>query len=353
MPNPTQTIAVVDDSKLILKLLAETLETVYTVRTYASGLALLEDWTKSSSALPDLVLLDVNMPGISGYEVLKQLKKTPAWAHIPVLLLTAQDDKASEVQGLNLGAEDFISKNFVPASILARIKVHMELLQHRNYLEFLVEEKTRALAQMQDVILLNLLQLLEMRNHETAGHTRRTTIYVRILLRELLLRDLFPGQLNESVATSIARAAPLHDVGKIGIPDSILLKQSALTAEEFQLMQQHTVLGGTAIQNALEQSEEKEFLTIVRDIALFHHEKWNGSGYPHQLAGEQIPLPARIMAVADVYDALVSSRAYKNNYSHTEAMQLIAEGSGQHFDPKLIEVLLSVSELFHAVSSQG
>jgi putative two-component system response regulator len=313
------------------------------------------------------MLLDVVMPGMDGFEVCRRVKAAPGLRDMPVLLLTSLDSAADEEYGLSLGADDFIHKPYSPPVVLARVNNHLKLarasrqLRDRNEdLERLVAERTREILlqseqlirSKQEVIasqgatITALCSLTEVRDNETGGHIRRTQHYVRVLAERLRDHPRFCHELNDETIDMMFRSAPLHDVGKVAIPDAILLKRGKLTPAEWEIMKRHPTHGRDAIAQAeLELGDQSgSFLRFAREIAHCHHEKWDGSGYPQGLAGDDIPISARLMAAADVYDALMSRRVYKEAYSHERAMAMIQAERGRHFDPDVVDALQGLAE---------
>jgi putative two-component system response regulator len=358
-------ILIVDDQPDNLLILEDLLGRYYTVHAAGDGegaLARLADGDR-----PDLMLLDVVMPGMDGFEVCRRVKAAPALRDMPVLLLTSLDSAADEEYGLSLGADDFIHKPYSPPVVLARVNNHLKLaragrlLRDRNEdLERLVAERTREIRcqaeqlvrSKQEVIasqgatITALCSLTEVRDNETGGHIRRTQHYVRVLAEQLRDHPRFRHELNDETIDMMFRSAPLHDVGKVAIPDAILLKQGKLTPAEWEIMKRHPTYGRDAIAQAERELGDQggSFLRFAREIAHCHHEKWDGSGYPQGLAGDDIPVSARLMAAADVYDALMSRRAYKEAYSHERAVQMIQAERGRHFDPDVVDALQGLAE---------
>ncbi len=379
-------ILVVDDAKENLTVIGELLESRYRVRLALSGERALK--VAQSEPRPDLILLDVMMPEMDGYQVLEQLRRLPATRDIPVIFVTAMDATEDEEKGLHLGAVDYVTKPIRPAILLARVETHLELKQARDwlndqntYLEAEVGRRTHENELIKDVSLNALAMLAETRDTETGNHIRRTQFYVEILARHLQGQPRFADQLQPAMLRMIVKSAPLHDIGKVGIPDSILLKPARLEHDEFEIMKTHSRIGGDAIDLAMrgEMSEAEYealqnhcclgrqaietaihdmedvplgFLAVAKDIALCHHEKWDGSGYPKGLVGDDIPLAARIMALSDVFDALTSRRVYKPPMPFDESVALIKQGSGRHFDPDIVEAFLSNLAAFKAVSER-
>ncbi len=377
------TVLVVDDTPENLTVLGELLQPRYRVRVANSGRRALQ--VAASEPRPDLILLDVMMPEMDGYAVLKELRSNPGTRDIPVIFVTAMDADADEEHGLELGAVDYIAKPIRPAIVLARVNAHMELKQARDWLKnqntFLESEIARRMRDnqlMQDVSIRALASLAEARDMETGQHIRRTQAYVEVLVAQLRPHPRFAPYLSDAMAHMVGKAAPLHDIGKVGIPDSILLKPARLSVDEFTIMKTHSAIGGDAIDlamrgelsdadfqilqnhchlgsNALEsavrdfESAPLAFLAVAKEIAMWHHEKWNGTGYPDGLAGDDIPIPARLMALADVFDALASRRVYKEAMPFDAAVALITEGRGQHFDPDVVEAFLDRLDTFRDI----
>lgn len=349
-------ILAVDDSPDNLWVLSGLLKEKYRVKLAGSGEKALD--IAQGDTLPDLVLLDVMMPGLSGHEVCRRLKASPRTRHIPVIFLTAMTGTADETAGLDLGAADFITKPVNPPVLLARVasqlqaKAGADFLRDQNqFLDTEVNRRTRELAAIQDVTILAMASLAETRDNETGNHIRRTQHYVRALALALKDHPRFRAQLDDHVIGMLFKSAPLHDIGKIGIPDSILLKPGRFEPHEFEIMKTHTTLGRDAIQHAEDRlGMPVEFLKYAKEIAYSHQEKWDGSGYPQGLAGDAIPMSARIMAVADVYDALISRRIYKDSMPHEEAVAIMREGRGSHFDPDVLDAFLSILDEFQRIA---
>jgi putative two-component system response regulator len=357
-PRAPPTVLVVDDLPDNLALMGELLAPRYRVRVATTGERALA--LARATPAPDMILLDITMPGLDGYEVCTRLKQDPLTRDIPVIFLTARSEVTDEARGLELGAVDYITKPISPAIVLARVNTHLalkasvDLLRNQNtFLEQEVARRTREVVAIQEVTILALASLAETRDNDTGQHIRRTQHYVRELARALKSHPRFAAFLTDANIEMLYRSAPLHDIGKVGIPDHILLKPGKLTPEEFEIMKTHTTLGWQALEHA-EQALESPvgFLQIAKQIALSHQEKWDGSGYPQGLAGDAIPIAARLMALADVYDALVKRRIYKPAFPHERALALIQEGSGQHFDPDVVNAFLQIHERFHAIATE-
>jgi putative two-component system response regulator len=351
-----QTILIVDDEPGNVKILLELLRSGYKIRVANSGEKALQ--IMFSGDRPDLILLDVIMPGIDGYEVCRQIKSRTETQDIPVIFLTAKSQVADEQKGFNLGAEDYITKPISPPIVLARVQTHLQLKKVRDFLkdknEFLeqvVVQRTKEITNIQDVTMVAMGSLAETRDNETGKHIRRTQYYMKLLAEALQDHPRFRHHLTKDNIALIFKSAPLHDIGKVGIPDQILLKPGKLTVEEFEIMKTHTTLGRNAILDAEKLLETPaSFLFFAREIAYTHHEKWNGKGYPEGISGDNIPISGRIMAIADVYDALVSKRIYKPPMPHDEAVDIIKEESGKHFDPDIVAAFLNMADQFNEIA---
>lgn len=350
------TILVVDDTPENLTLVHNLLRDHYKVKVANGGERALEIAQQPDT--PDLILLDVNMPGMDGYTVCHRLKAKPVTRDIPVIFLTGRIEPEDEEKGFLLGAVDYITKPLIPTVALARIRTHLALKASADFLRdkatFLEEEvarRTNELTVVQDVTILAMASLAEARDADTNNHLRRIQHYARALAWKLSSHPRFRDYLTVPTITMLYKSAPLHDIGKAGIPDRILLKKGRLTPEEFEIMKTHTVIGRDAIAHAEEAlGQEVAFFTMAKEIAYSHQEKWDGSGYPEGLAGERIPVSARIMAVADVYDALISRRVYKEAMPHADAVQVIQAASGQHFDPDVVDAFMQIHQQLYAVA---
>ena len=351
-------ILVVDDSAENIHVLSELLRPEYRVLAATSGEACLR--VAGSSVKPDLILLDVMMPGMDGYTVLARLRDNPLTRSIPVVFLTALANSDDEERGLQLGAADYITKPITPAVVLARVHTQLEAKLARDWLKdqntALEAEVAHRMAEndlTQRVTVRALAHLAEIRDPETGNHIRRTQGYVQHLARLLQTHPKFAPVLSEKYIDLLGRSAPLHDIGKVGIPDYILLKPGKLTPEEWVIMQTHAKLGSDAIEQAERDIEMPlAFLSLAKEIARWHHEKWDGSGYPDALAGDDIPVSARLMAVADVFDALISVRGYKTAMSFTAARDIIAAGRGKHFDPDMVDAFIAGFAEFAAIAER-
>ena len=350
------TILIVDDSPENLGVLSELLQPLYRVLAATSGASCLH--VAGSQPLPDLILLDVMMPDMDGYTVLTWLRKSPVTRDIPVVFLTAMADAEDEEYGLQLGASDYITKPIKPALVMARVRTQLEAKQARDWLKdqnaALEAEVTRRMVEnelTQRVSIRALAHLAETRDPETGNHILRTQSYVQRMASGLHQHPRFSSFLTRHNIDLLAKSAPLHDIGKVGIPDSILQKPGPLTAAEWQVMKTHAKLGSDAIEQAERDIETPlEFLVLAKEIAHWHHEKWDGSGYPDGLAGDNIPIAARLMAVADVFDALISQRVYKPAMSYSEARDIIVAGRDKHFDPDIVDAFVAGFDDFVAIA---
>jgi putative two-component system response regulator len=366
------TVLVVDDTRTNLAIMGDLLSQQYRVRVANSGARALQ--AVHTQPRPDLVLLDIMMPEMDGYEVMRQLQADPTVRDIPVIFVTAMGADEDEEHGLALGAVDYVTKPIRPAILLARVKAHLELkhardlLQNQNtYLEKEVGLRMRENELVKNVSIHALALLAEKRDNETGNHLVRTRSYVQVLIERLQDHPRFAMSLREPQRSMIIRAAPLHDIGKVGIPDQILLKPGKLTPEEFEIMKQHAQIGADALNEAVRRvlgpnpdaaAEAKAgpsalaFLEIARQIAQSHHEKWDGTGYPQGLQGEDIPVGARLMALADVYDALTCRRHYKAPFPLERVEQIIQEGRGTHFDPAVVDAYTACRGMFFDIAQR-
>ncbi len=356
------TILIVDDTPDNIMLLSRLLKDRYNTKVANNGSLALQI-AQSTPGL-DLILLDVMMPGLDGYETCRQLKANPVTADIPVIFLTAKNQVEDEAMGLSLGAVDYIAKPISPPILFARVATQLtlagarrQLQAHNENLEKLVQDRTAQLALMQEAIIMAMGTLAETRDNAavTKGdhHIRRTQHYVRALARHLQHHPRFAADLTDENIELLYRSVPLHDIGKVGIPDRILLKPGVLDREEFEVMKLHAVYGRDTIMLVEKHiGGTNGFLMFAREIAHSHQEKWDGSGYPDRLAGEQIPLSARLMAVADVYDALISRRVYKPAFTHQQALDVMRKGRGTHFDPDVLDAFFEIEGQFAAIAAE-
>lgn len=346
-----QKVLIVDDTAENIQILMETLKSDYKIVAAVNGEKAVQ--LASADPVPDIILLDIMMPGMDGYEVCTKLKGDEKTNNIPVIFITALTEEENEQQGLDLGAVDYITKPFRPALVKARVHNQLELKRHRDHLEELVLERTRELVLTQDATINSLATLAEYRDPETGGHIKRTQNYVLSLAEHLKDHSRFSHFLDHETIVTLHKSAPLHDIGKVGVRDSILLKPGKLTEEEFEEMKEHTIYGRDAIfkvEIELGTEVSSSFLSLAREIAYTHHERWDGSGYPQGLSGDSIPISGRLMAIADVYDALISRRVYKPPMRHKKAVDIIAAGRDRHFDPDMVDGFLKLQEKFREIA---
>ena len=337
-----KTIFVVDDNDTNLSTANDVLNKQYRVLTLPSAaklFALLEKIT------PDLILLDIEMPEMDGFEVLRRLKNNRAHTDIPVVFLTGMTDASIEARGFQLGVIDFITKPFSGPVLLNRIRTHLNI-------DDLIRERTSQLQRLQNGIVFVLADMVENRDQVTGGHIERTTTFIRILIEAMIKAGVYAGELKEMDLDLLVSSARLHDVGKIAISDVILNKPAKLTNEEFEIMKSHAAEGERIVEQIISRTDNVDFLRNAKLFAGYHHERWDGKGYPHGLSGADIPLQGRIMAIADVYDALISARPYKKPFTAEEAFTIIKESSGKQFDPQIVNVFCEVRDQFEAVTKK-
>jgi len=320
-PHAQQTILVVDNAPENIEVLTEVLNPHYRTKIALNGERALKIATGEHK--PDLILLDVVMPGISGYDVCEQLKRNPDTHGIPIIFVTSMNEIEDERRGLELGAVDYITKPISPPIVLARVRTHLALYDQTRELERMVSLRTAELETTRRQIIHRLGRAAEFKDNETGNHVIRMSHYARLTAEAL--------GLGPNTVDLVFHAAPMHDLGKIGIPDNILLKPGKLDEREWAIMRQHPAMGAEILGQ-----HKNPLLQAARDVALTHHEKWDGTGYPQGLRGEDIPLLGRIVAIADVFDALTSARPYKPAWTVEDAVRWIADGAGRHFDPGLI-----------------
>ncbi|MCT4574848.1 MAG: response regulator [Alphaproteobacteria bacterium] len=345
------TILIVDDVSENIDVLVSVLREDYNLSIAKNGKVALD---LANNVNPDLILLDIMMPEMDGYEVCTKLKEEDNTRNIPVVFLTALGQNEDEERGLLLGAVDYITKPFEPSLLKVRIKNHLELKNHRDNLEKLVDEKIHEVKKTRDAALASMAFLAEFRDPETGAHVIRTKEYVRSLAEHL--RSVYPDELNDQTIEAMYQAAELHDIGKVGVPDSILLKPGRLTDEEMEEMKKHTIYGAEVLRKTEKLLGTKTlFLTTAQQVAECHHEKWDGTGYPKGLKGEEIPLSARLMTLADIYDALMSKRPYKDPIPHDKVVEIITEGDGtgrtkpEHFDPNVLQAFKEINHKFKQI----
>ncbi|MDR0634734.1 MAG: response regulator [Azoarcus sp.] len=349
-----QTVAVVDDNITNLKIARSILSEHYDIYALPSATVMFELLQK---IIPDLILLDIEMPEMSGYEAIRKLKADAELRRIPVIFLTSRSDEGSELEGLSLGAIDYVTKPFSAALLLKRIHNHLliasqerKLEDYNRNLEEMVNQKAEKILKLQFGILNGVAELVEFRDKKTGGHIVRTQRYLNLLVKRMLADGIYLDEASSWDLAFLIPSAQLHDVGKIAISDTILNKPGKLTEEEFAIMKTHAARGVEAIEKIEEETQEHSFLSHAKCFAGYHHEKWDGSGYPNGLAGEDIPLQGRLMAIADVYDALISARPYKDPMPLDVAKSIILDGEGRHFDPALINVFRGVADGFEEIA---
>jgi len=364
-----KTVFIVDDNDVNLSTAAKALSKQYRAFTLPSASDMFE---LLNNIVPDLILLDISMPEMNGFEAMRLLKGSERYSDIPVVFLTSRNDAATEARGFEIGAVDFISKPFSEPVLLNRIKNHLEIEGLIRERTAMLQQRTDKLQRLQNSMVSILANMVENRDKYTGRHIERTTKYMKILLNAMLERGVYSDEITqwnlEEVVSSahlydigeifianeadpynletVISSARLHDIGKITISDLILNKPSKLTAEEYELMKSHAIEGEKIINSIITESGNETFLQNAKLFAGCHHERWDGTGYPRGLKGKDIPLQGRIMAVVDVYDALISDRSYKSGFTHEKAVEIIKESSGSHFDPKIVDVFLEVSDLF-------
>ncbi len=346
--NTKQRILIVDDVRSNVLILESFLSKDYDISVAYSGAQALD--VVSNEEIPDLILLDIMMPEMDGYEVCQKLKKDVTTRDIPVIFVSALTEVNDEAKGFTIGGVDYITKPLSQHLVKARVKNQLELKRHRDHLEELVIERTQELEITQEVTIECMASLAESRDPETGGHIKRTQNYIHALATKMSTHPRYWAYLDEETIKLLYKSAPLHDIGKVAIKDSIFLKPGKLTDEEFDIMKKHTIYGRDTIQRAVEKLGQDSFLRCAEEIAYTHQEKWDGSGYPQGLKRANIPISGRLMAIADVYDALISHRVYKNSFTHAEAVKIILEGAGNHFDPDMIEAFMAIQEDFRQIA---
>ena len=343
-----KTIFLVDDNATNLTVAEEALVKYYRVIALSSAqqmFAALEKFT------PDLILLDIEMPEMSGFEAMKRLKANTVFSEIPVIFLTGRTDSVSEAYGIETGARDFIMKPFSEPVLINRIRYHLQIDEIIRERTELLTKRTEQLVRLQNGIVYTFADLVESRDNNTGGHIDRTAGYMKILLDQMISEGVYADEILKWDLESVVSSARLHDLGKIAIPDSILNKPGPLTKEEFEKMKTHTNESVAIIEKAIKETGDAEFLQNAKLIAAYHHESWDGSGYPNGLKKYEIPLQARLMAIVDVYDALVSERPYKKPFSNEEALEIIKQSSGKQFDPLIVDVFVNANEKMKTAGS--
>lgn len=348
---------IIDDSITNLTIADEALKDSCNIIPVTSGIKAIELLGRMKE-LPTLILLDIEMPIMNGFEVIKKIKENKDWNYIPIIFLTSNEDTESELLGLSFGAVDYIKKPFSIPLLKKRIELHIkiyeqnkELEEYNISLEKKVADKTKTILELQSAIISTISDLIGKRDGYTGEHVMRVEKYMQILLAEIV-KNISKYNFTESEMYTIAFCSKLHDVGKIGVRDSVLLKDGKLTFEEMEIIKQHTTIGSDAIENSMKLVRENQFLKYVYEMVRWHHEKWNGSGYPEGLAGNDIPFVARVMAVADVYDALTSIRPYKSSIEHKVAVKIIKEGRETHFDPEIVDIFLRIEDKFDEIREE-
>ncbi|GMO55500.1 MAG: two-component system response regulator [Termitinemataceae bacterium] len=347
-------IMLVDDNVTTLTMGKNILKDKYNLYPLNSAVMLFDIIDK---VVPELILLDIEMPDMNGFETIKKLKAEEASAEIPVIFLTAKQDPKSEIEGFELGAVDYISKPFSPPILLKRIENQLlmttqtkRLKEYNENLLESVDEKTKQVVELQNAILRTVAELVEFRDEANSGHIDRTQKYLKIMLSKMVEKKVYWNEISQWDFNFLIPSAQLHDVGKIAISDILLNKPSKFSKEEFDLMKKHTIFGVAAIKEIEKQTKENNFLYHAKIFAGTHHEKWDGSGYPRGLKGQDIPLQGRIMAIVDVYDALISARPYKAPISIGVAERIIVGSASTHFDPALVEIFKLIAPQFAEIA---
>ena len=351
---PKPNVLVVDDTPANLQLLANMLkERGYKTRPVPSGILALQ---AAQSDPPDVILLDINMPEMNGYEVCERLKADEQLKEIPVIFISALNEILDKVRAFSVGGVDYITKPFQIDEVQARVETHLklrslqkELEKHNRELEKLVQAQVKRISDTQMAMIFALAKLAESRDDDTGMHLERVQVFCKRLAARLKQRSRWSGQIDDVFVENIFHASPLHDIGKVAIPDHILLKPGKLTPEEFEVVKTHARLGADTLEVVRRKYPGNALLDMGITIARFHHEKWNGSGYPQGLAGVAIPLTARIMAVADVYETLRAKRCYKPAFSHEETMEIVLASSGTHFDPEIVKAIVELKDEFRKI----
>ena len=358
------TIILVDDNPTNLSVGRTMLNTFYQVVPVLSADSMFEALEKIT---PELILLDIEMPDMDSYEAIRILKADNRYKDIPVMFITAKTDPESEVEGLDLGAVDYITKPFFAPMLLKRIekelkivkrekdfiKIQTELKHNLENMDALIHEKADTVIRLQNAVFDTVVDMVEFRDKYTGGHIVRTQKYVSAMITEMARSEIYTEELSRWDIASILASAKLHDVGKIAVSDVILGKNDKLTTDEFENMKSHVAASVDAIERIIKKTGEDDFFDHAMKMAGTHHEKWDGSGYPIGLKGHNIPLEGRIMAIADVYDALISKRQYKEAMSHAQACKIIEEGAGAQFDPTLIDVFRNIEDEINTIAENN
>lgn len=351
-PNNTRVFIVDDDPHVRTLLESMLLLNGNEVALFSNAAAVLEAVTVES---PDLFLLDVTMPEMNGFQVCERLKQNPVLKDIPVIFLSGMGAMADKVKGFQAGGVDYITKPFHFEEVKARVNTHLSLSTLRTKLAYqkLIAKEVRERSEAQQATIFALAKLAEHRDDDTGSHLERVSEYCKLLAKQLGEQSCYADQLTADFIACIPHASVLHDIGKVAIPDSILKKPGPLTPEEISVMKTHTVIGADNLQTIFNRYNDNPFIGMGVEIALYHHERWDGAGYPNGLAGKNIPLSARIMAVADVYDALRSDRCYRKGFDHETVTEMLLKESGTHFDSEVITAFLSLEEQFSSIMETG
>ncbi len=340
-------ILLLDDTEVNLKVLSLLLEkTGYKVQCHSNGYRALE---ALDSTHVDLILSDISMPEIDGFEFCKKVKETETLKHIPLIFISSFDSIEDIVHGFKLGGVDYITKPFNAEEVKMRVATQLTIVDFQNSLQAKVDEQMRNIANIKMETIFSLAKLAQSRDDDTGLHLERVQEYCKLLAQTLQEDSEYKNHINDAFIENIYHASPLHDIGKVGIPDSILLKPGKLTEEEFEVMKTHSTIGANTLRDVDKKFGANSFIRMGILIAESHHEKFDGTGYPSGLKGQNIPLAARIMAIVDVYDALRAKRAYKDGFSHQKSLDIICEGSGRHFDPVIIETFKGIADQFDEI----
>jgi putative two-component system response regulator len=352
------TVMVVDDTPENIKILQNILlEEGYNIRAFPSGEMALTGMEKET---PDLILLDIMMPGLDGYSFCDHIKRKERYKNIPVIFISALDTPYDKVKAFYMGGVDYITKPFQPQEVLMRVRTHLriknmqlQLEKHNNHLEELVSDKIKEIKDAQKASILALAKVTEYRDYETGRHNERVSLFCKAISEDLLKDGYYSGIIDSDFISNIYYAAPLHDIGKVGIPDRILLKPGLFLYEEYEIMKGHVTIGGNILDEVKKEYPKNQFINMGIEISSYHHEKWDGTGYNKGLKGEEIPLSARIIAIADVYDALRSKRPYKEPFSHEKSCKIITNSSGTHFQPLMVDKFIELEKEFEKIYEEN
>lgn len=340
-------IVIVDDTPENLKVLSGMLrEKGYEVRPVLNGRQALQ---VIQNKRPDLILLDINMPDMNGYEVCETLKRDDKYKKIPIIFISALSESLDKVKAFSVGGVDYVTKPFQFEEVNSRVETHLKLSGLMNHLELLVEQKVKEISESQLATTIAMARLAQSRDDSTGTHLERVQGYCRAIARKMAQLPKYQGQIDERFIELVWAASSLHDIGKVGIPDYVLLKPSLLTPEEFEVMKRHALIGYKTLEAVYFCYPHNEFVKMGIEIARWHHEKWDGTGYPDKLAGEAIPISARIMAIADVYDALKCERCYKSAMDHQACVEMILQEEGKHFDPDIVQIFNTINDEIYQI----